>query len=44
MSLILNHEWTRMNTNIHDMSTEHTEETECLADVGHPSEELVGSK
>ena len=29
-----NHEWTRMDTNVHDESTEYTEETESLADVG----------
>ncbi len=31
-SLIINHEWTRMHTNVHDESTEYKEETECLAD------------
>ena len=31
-----------MDTNVHDESTEHTEETECLADVGPGSEEFVG--
>ena len=30
-----------MNTNVHHESTEYTEETECLADVGHRSEEFV---
>ena len=30
-----------MDTNVHDESTEYTEETECLADVGHRSEEFV---
>ena len=30
-----------MDTNVHDESTEYTEETECLADVGHGSEEFV---
>ena len=30
-----------MNTNVHDESTEYTEETESLADVGHSSEEVV---
>ena len=29
-----------MHTNVHDESTEYTEETECLADVGHRSEEF----
>ena len=28
-SLIINHEWTRMDTNVHDESTEYTEETEA---------------
>ena len=30
-----------MHTNVHDESTEYTEETECLADVGHSSVEFV---
>ena len=30
-----------MDTNVHDESTEYTEETEGLADVGHRSEEFV---
>ena len=30
-----------MDTNVHDESTEYTEETECLADVGHCAEEFV---
>ena len=30
-----------MNTNVRDESTEYTEETESLADVGHVSEEVV---
>ncbi|MBO4528767.1 MAG: hypothetical protein J5743_14130 [Victivallales bacterium] len=30
-----------MDTNVHDESTEYTEETECLADVGHRSDEFV---
>ena len=30
-----------MDTNVHDESTEYTEETECLADVGHGSGEYV---
>ena len=41
-SLLWNHEFTRMNTNL-GQSTEYTEETECLADVGHRSEEFVGN-
>ena len=36
---IFNHEWTRMDTNF--LSTEYTEETECLADVGRSSEDVV---
>ncbi|MCR5379524.1 MAG: hypothetical protein K6G44_00960 [Lentisphaeria bacterium] len=32
-----------MNTNL-GQSTEYTEETECLADVGHHSEEFVGRR
>ncbi len=40
----MNHEWTRMDTNVHDESTEYTEETESLADVGHCSEEVVGKR
>ena len=39
-TLIINHEWTRMNTNL-GQSTEYMEETECLADVGHRSGEFV---
>ena len=39
-SLIINHEWTRMDTKVHDESTEYTEETECLADVCHRSEKF----
>ena len=31
----------RMDTNVRHESTEYTEETECLTDVGHRSEELV---
>lgn len=27
----MNHEWTRMNTNVRHESTEYTKETECLA-------------
>ena len=38
-SFIINHERTRINTNF--QSTEYTEETEGLADVGHRSEEFV---
>ncbi|MCR5382024.1 MAG: hypothetical protein K6G44_13655 [Lentisphaeria bacterium] len=30
-----------MDTNVHLESTEYTEETDCLADVGHHSEEFV---
>ncbi len=30
-----------MDTNVHGESTEYTEETESLADVGHGSEEVV---
>ena len=30
-----------MDTNIHEESTEYTEETECLADVGYGSGEYV---
>jgi len=30
-----------MNTKVHDESTEYTEETECLADVGHDSGEFA---
>jgi len=30
-----------MNTNVRDESTEYTEETECLADVGHRSVKVV---
>ena len=30
-----------MDTNVHDESTEYTEQTESLADVGHRSEEFV---
>ena len=35
-----------MDTNKHEFeqSTEYTEETECLADVGHHSEEFVGRR
>ena len=34
-----------MDTNGHEkQSTEYTEETECLADVGHHSEEFVGRR
>ena len=33
----------RMDTNVHDESTEYTEETDCLADVGHRSVEVVGN-
>ena len=40
-SLTVNHECTRMDTNVHDESTEYTEKTECLADVGHGAEEFV---
>jgi len=40
-SLIINHEWTRMDTNVHNESTEYTEETECLADVGFGYGEFV---
>ena len=40
-SFIMNHEWTRMDTNVHGESTEYTEETENLADVGHGSGEFV---
>ena len=31
-----------MNTNL-GQSTEYTEETECLADVGHRSEDVIGN-
>jgi len=30
-----------MDTNVHDESTEYTEETGSLADVGHDSKEVV---
>ena len=40
MALFVNHEWTRMHTNFLQ-STEYTEETESLADVGPGSEEFV---
>ncbi len=30
-----------MDTNVHVESTEYTEETECLTDVSHRSEEFV---
>ncbi|MCR5379928.1 MAG: hypothetical protein K6G44_02995 [Lentisphaeria bacterium] len=33
-----------MDTNVHDESTEDTEETECLADVGHCPEDFVGRR
>ena len=33
-----------MDTNVHVESTEYTEETECLTDVGHRSEEFVDSR
>ena len=36
----MNHEWTRMDTNFL-WSTEYMEETKCLADVGHRSEEFA---
>ena len=31
-----------MNTNVCYESTEYTEETECLADVGHSSDDVIG--
>ena len=37
---ITNHGWTQMDTNL-EKSTEYTEETESLADVGHGPEEFV---
>ena len=33
-----------MDTNVRDESTEYTEETECLADVGHSAEDVVVSR
>ena len=38
--MIMNHEWTPMDANIRHLSTEHTEETECLADVGQDAEDF----
>ena len=33
-----------MDTNVHHESTEYTEETECLADVGYSSNDIIGNK
>ena len=33
-----------MDTNVYDESTEYTEQTECLADVGHDADEFVSKR
>jgi len=44
-AIIASHKEPRMDTNEHEFlqSAEYTEETECLVDVGHRSEDVIGN-